>query len=87
MGSPAQPFIDMKNKLAEWANKAEEWDKPIGKKQDSTGWTPEPNEEQKKAIEDRNAETKPLSQRKLGGKNRPAIKKPAATNQTQRKQP
>lgn len=50
-------------------------------------WTPEPNEEQKKAIEDRDAETKPLSQRKLGGKNRPAIKKPAATNQTQRKQP
>ncbi len=32
-------------------------------------------------------ETKPLSQRTLGGKKRPPIKKPADTQQTQRKQP
>lgn len=32
-------------------------------------------------------ETKPLSQRTLGGKKRPPIKKPTDTNQTQRKQP
>ncbi len=32
-------------------------------------------------------DTKPLSQRTLGGKKRPPIKKPTDTQQTQRKQP
>lgn len=62
-----------------------------GTKAPQMNWKPEANAEQQKEIDDRNApakdaETKPLSQRTLGAKKRPAIKKPT-TNQTQRKQP
>jgi hypothetical protein len=83
MGSPAQPFIDMKNKLAEWANKAEEWDKPIGKKQDSTGWTPEPNEEQKRQIDSQYGRKKLTADGPKLGQKKKAAKKTA--KQTARK--
>ena len=39
------------------------------------------------ALPTKDPDLKPLSQRTLGGKKRPPIKKPASTNQTQRKQP
>ena len=63
-----------------------------GGKAQQMNWKPEPNAEQQKEIDDRNAaskdaETKPLSQRTLGAKKRPAIKKPTVTNPAQRKQP
>ncbi len=39
------------------------------------------------ALPTKTPDTKPLSQRTLGGKKRPPIKKPTDTQQTQRKQP
>ncbi len=32
MGSPAQPLINARDKIIDWANKLEEWDKPAPKK-------------------------------------------------------
>ena len=36
MGNAAQPFIDARNKLSDWAQKIEDWDKPATKKTPAT---------------------------------------------------
>ena len=95
----AQPLIDLVNKYHDNVSKVLNMIptfgvKPMADKVEPVqkmNWTPAPNDEQKKAIENQYAptkapETKPLSQRTLGGAKRPAIKKPVTT-QTQRKQP
>lgn len=83
MSSPAQPFIDWKNKLSDWASKAEAWmgsgNAPVGKPE--TGWH---DEQVRKATESFTKRKLTPEGPQLGaGKKKPAAKKRAAAKKRQ----
>jgi hypothetical protein len=80
MSSPAQPFIDWRDKLQKVSN----WVKNQDTKPQVMNWKPEPNEEQKRQIEKESA--KPLAKRKPLGSKAPAKKKPAAKTAARKRQ-
>ena len=61
--NPAQPLLDIRNKLGDWSRKILSYDKPVAQKAQTMNWKPEPNDEQKAEI--KKEQQKPVARKKM----------------------